>query len=262
MRASKRRGRATGDRKIPRGLRVPGDPSTDSAIVQAYRPRDGHGRAARRGPHVHPLPPRGAIPTGELAKRREWSFGSHTLVFWLSPVQHLLMTVCPYELGIPAKIVTNTRTESAFPRTSHAPLTLQSSTMSAFVQSAFTTGGSTFVRARAQTRRAPTAKVRPRISVANAHSNSRSDNTNRPYLLSSLQASGRVSLRVQAIAEGRQSLFVTVTVKPGKMEEYESLIKSHSESTKPHRSIHLPPDAHLPGNRSHELLHERQVHVL
>ena len=118
MRASKRRGRATGDRKIPRGSRVPGDPATDSAIVQAYRPRDGHGRAARRGPHVHPLPPRGAIPTGELAKRREWSFGSHTLVFWLSPVQHLLMTVCPYELGIPAKIVTNTRTESAFPRTS------------------------------------------------------------------------------------------------------------------------------------------------
>ena len=168
------------------------------------------------------------------------------LVFWLSPVQHLLMTVCPYELGIPAKIVTNTRTESAFPRTSHAPLTLQSSTMSAFVRSAFTTGGSTFVRARAQTRRAPTAKVRPRISVANAHSNSRSDNTNRPYLLSSLQASGRVSLRVQAIAEGRQSLFVTVNVKPGKMEEYESLIKSHSESTKPHRSIHLTPDAHLP----------------
>ena len=261
MRASKRRGRGTGDRKIPRGSRVPGDPSTDSAIVQAYRPRDDHGRAARRGPHVHPLPPRGAIPTGELAKRREWSFGSHTLVFWLSPVQHLLMTVCPYELGIPAKIVTNTRTESAFPRTSHAPLTLQSSTMSAFVQSAFTTGGSTFVRARAQTRRAPTARVRPRISVANAHSNSRSDNTNRPYLLSSLQASGRVSLRVQAIAEGRQSLFVTVNVKPGKMEEYESLIKSHSESTKPHRSIHLPPDAHLP-NRSHELLHERQVHVL
>lgn len=193
----------------------------------------------------------------------KWTFGcTHTFVFWLSPEQHLLMTVCPYELGIPAKIVTNTRTESAFPRTSHAPLTLQSSTMSAFVQSAFTTGGSTFVRARAQTRRAPTAKVRPRISVANAHSNSRSDNTNRPYLLSSLQASGRVSLRVQAIAEGRQSLFVTVTVKPGKMEEYESLIKSHSESTKPHRSIHLPPDAHLPGNRSHELLHERQVHVL
>lgn len=183
------------------------------------------------------------------------------LVFWPSPEQHLLMTVCPYELGIPAKIVTNTRTESAFPRTSHAPLTLASSTMSAFVQSAFTTGGSTFVRARAQTRRAPTARVRPRISVANAHSNSRSDNTNRPYLLSSLQASGRVSLRVQAIAEGRQSLFVTVNVKPGKMEEYESLIKSHSESTKPHRSIHLPPDAHLP-NRSHELLHERQVHVL
>lgn len=193
----------------------------------------------------------------------KWTFGcTHTFVFWLSPEQHLLMTVCPYELGIPAKIVTNTRTESAFPRTSHAPLTLQSSTMSAFVQSAFTTGGSTFVRARAQTRRAPTARVRPRISVANAHSNSRSDNTNRPYLLSSLQASGRVSLRVQAIAEGRQSLFVTVTVKPGKMEEYESLIKSHSESTKPHRSIHLPPDAHLPGNRSHELLHERQVHVL
>tara|TARA_B100000475_G_scaffold24542_1_gene16760 strand:- start:1271 stop:1720 length:450 start_codon:yes stop_codon:yes gene_type:complete len=55
-----------------------------------------------------------------------------------------------------------------------------------------------------------------------------------------------VSLRVQAIAEGRQSLFVTVTVKPGKIEEYESLIKSHSESTKPQRSIHLPPDAHLP----------------
>jgi quinol monooxygenase YgiN len=55
-----------------------------------------------------------------------------------------------------------------------------------------------------------------------------------------------VSLRVQAIAEGRQSLFVTVNVKPGKMEEYESLIKSHSESTKPHRSIHLTPDAHLP----------------
>lgn len=185
----------------------------------------------------------------------------HTLVFWPSPVQAPADDCLPIRAGDPRQNRDKYSTESAFPRTSHAPLTLQSSTMSAFVQSAFTTGGSTFVRARAQTRRAPTARVRPRISVANAHSNSRSDNTNRPYLLSSLQASGRVSLRVQAIAEGRQSLFVTVNVKPGKMEEYESLIKSHSESTKPHRSIHLPPDAHLP-NRSHELLHERQVHVL
>ena len=192
----------------------------------------------------------------------EFWMSRHTLVFWPSPVQAPADDCLPIRAGDPRQNRDKYSTESAFPRTSHAPLTLQSSTMSAFVQSAFTTGGSTFVRARAQTRRAPTARVRPRISVANAHSNSRSDNTNRPYLLSSLQASGRVSLRVQAIAEGRQSLFVTVNVKPGKMEEYESLIKSHSESTKPHRSIHLPPDAHLPGNRSHELLHERQVHVL
>lgn len=52
-----------------------------------------------------------------------------------------------------------------------------------------------------------------------------------------LQASGRVSLRVQAIAEGRQSLFVAVTVKSGKMEEYEKLIKRHSESSQPTPSI-------------------------
>ena len=58
VRPSKRRRRTTGDRKIPRGSRVPSDPSTNPEMVEAYRPLGEHGGAARRGPHVH-SPPRG-----------------------------------------------------------------------------------------------------------------------------------------------------------------------------------------------------------
>lgn len=111
--------------------------------------------------------------------------------------------------------------------------------MSAFVQSAFTTGGSTFVRARPQTRRAPATRVSA-LSASPSHTSHGTPDRlhgRSPTLVRRLQASGRVSLRVQAIAEGRQSLFVAVTVKSGKMEEYENLIKRHSESSQPASSI-------------------------
>lgn len=115
--------------------------------------------------------------------------------------------------------------------------------MSAFVQSAFTTGGSTFVRARPQTRRAPATRVSA-LSASPSHtSHARPIDCTDAHQPSDrrLQASGRVSLRVQAIAEGRQSLFVAVTVKSGKMEEYEKLIKRHSESVnQSHRSFVSP----------------------
>ena len=121
----------------------------------------------------------------------------------------------------------------------HARPTPASSTMSAFVQSAFTTGGSTFVRARPQTRRAPATRVSA-LSASPSHTSHGTPDRlhgRSPTLVRRLQASGRVSLRVQAIAEGRQSLFVAVTVKSGKMEEYEKLIKRHSESSQPKSSI-------------------------
>ena len=113
VRPSKRRPRTTGgDRKIPRGSRVPSDPCTNPEMVEAYRPLGEHGGAARRGPHVH-SPPRGrdvdwGSPSGGIPGTAREKLET---VLLSQPGERALSQVIPFA------VVTNTRIQSAFPRT-------------------------------------------------------------------------------------------------------------------------------------------------
>ena len=126
VRPSKRRRRTTGDRKIPRGSRVPSDPCTNPEMVEAYRPLGEHGGAARRGPHVHPPPrgrdvdwgsPSGGIPEKTRVKNSRLSvfFSCHSCFYRRAGV------ISGYPVRHRDKY---SRIQSAFPRTSaRAPYT-------------------------------------------------------------------------------------------------------------------------------------------